>query len=151
MHIVKFSAYFFLLPLLISACGSAALLKGKPSVSIQPNSIKSQPAIESDIVQFLSKDPKIQQLKLAVDNGALNRKLIEQSMSPQVTANSSIGGANDGSNAELAGTLQFNLTKDADLTGSVEQRNNIVDYETEISRLSILAQANERLYAIIVI
>jgi len=146
---MKLIACFILLPLLISACGSAAVLKEKTSLPMQPNSIKSEPIIESDIVRFLSKDPKIQQLKLAVENGALNRKLIEQSMRPQVNANSSIGGANDGSNAELAGTLQFNLTKDADLTGAVEQRNNIVDYETEISRLSILAQANERLYAIL--
>jgi len=105
----------FAVSLLLAACGTTATVNEETAVN-SVSDVDEQP-VKSEVVQFFLSDPAVVRLKLGVQRSGLERRLIEASLEPQVTASSSLGAASPDGDVEAAATVQVGLTKDADFNG----------------------------------
>ena len=137
----------FAVSLLLAACGTTATVNEETAVN-SVSDVDEQP-VKSEVVQFFLSDPAVERLKLGVQRSDLERRLIEASLEPQVTASSNLGAASPDGDVEAAATVQVGLTKDADFNGVSSVRIKIIDHQEEISRLSVLSKVNERVFSIL--
>ena len=131
----------------LSACGANAPVS--EDTNVNSKEIVDEQPVKSEVVQFFLSDPAVKRLKLGVQRSDLERRLIEASLEPQVTASSNLGAASPDGDVEAAATVQVGLTKDADFNGLSSVRINIIDRQEEISRLSVLSKVNERVFSIL--
>ena len=129
------------------ACGTVAPVNEENTVTSE--GAVAEHSVKSELVHFFLSDPSVERLKLGVQRSNLERRLIEASLEPQVTASSNLGAASPDGDVEAAATVQVGLTKDADFNGLSALRKKIIDHQEEISRLSVLSKVNERVFSIL--
>ena len=99
--------------------------------------------------QFLS-DPEITRLIFAKNEKKLQLDLLTAELEPMVTASSSAGGIIEDDDQGLSGTVQFGLSKDADLNNLSEIKKDIIKNDVIISNVELIKALNLKIHAVLV-
>ena len=141
------SVYVFLLTILLSGC----MVNSPNRVNISETLLLDQSIpkkkVTSPLVrQFLS-DPEITRLIFAKNEKKLQLDLLTAELEPMVTASSSAGGIIEDDDQGLSGTVQFGLSKDADLNNLFDVKKDIIQNDVTISNVELIRALNSKIHA----
>jgi len=141
------SVYVFLLTILLSGC----MVNSPNRVNISETLLLDQSIpkkkVTSPLVRQLLSDPEITRLIFAKNEKKLQLDLLTAELEPMVTASSSAGGIIEDDDQGLSGTVQFGLSKDADLNNLFDVKKDIIQNDVTISNVELIRALNSKIHA----
>ena len=104
--------------------------------------------VTSPLVRQLLSDPEITRLIFAKNEKKLQLDLLTAELEPMVTASSSAGGIIEDDDQGLSGTVQFGLSKDADLNNLFDVKKDIIQNDVTISNVELIRALNSKIHAV---
>ena len=138
------------LTILLSGCmvNNANRVSTSDTLLLDP-SIPENKLTSPLVRQFLS-DPEITRLIFAKNEEKLQLDLLVAELEPMVTASSSAGGIIEDDDQGLSGTVQFGLSKDADLNNLFDVKKDIIQNDVTISNVELIRALNLKIHAVLV-
>lgn len=138
-----------LLTILLSGCMvNNPVRVGVPETVLFEQSIPEK-KVFSPLVRQLLLDPELTRLLFAKTEKRLQLDLLLADLEPMITASSSAGGLAEDDDQNLSGSVQVNLSKDADLNKLSAVKKDIIKNDVIISDIELMRAINFKLYNVL--
>ena len=145
---VKYILGMTLSVLLTGCMGSGSLKTDIPkSLLVTGEDLVEKRAV-TPLVRQLFLDPEITKLQFTKNEKQLQLRLLLTDLEPMVTASSSAGAIAD-DDTELSGSVQLDLSKDADLNNLFSVKKNTIKNDRIISNIELMNAVNLKLHTVL--
>ena len=146
---VKYILGMTLSVLLTGCMGSGSLKTDLPkSLLVTGEDLVEKRAV-TPLVRQLFLDPEITRLQFTKNEKQLQLRLLLTDLEPMVTASSSAGAIADDDDTELSGSVQLDLSKDADLNNLFSVKKNTIKNDRIISNIELMNAVNLKLHTVL--